>query len=692
MPLVYLGTGWFIGIALASALHLPLEFLLLAFLVPIGGLLLWRNDRRARLLWISISFSLAGAIWFTYRLPRFDQNSLSTYNGIGGVTIEGVIDADPDVRDTYVNLRVNAERLTTPDRSSRLIEGVVLVRPSRPAEFRYGDRLRVTGQLTAPPEFATFNYADFLARQGVYSMIDRPQVNMLAHDQGSSILSAIYAFRNRAFVVIQQILPEPQASLLSGILLGIDAGLPLTVQEDFRVTGTSHIVAISGYNIVIFIGIFSTVTVGLVGRRRAFYIIVIGLMAYAIMVGGSASVVRATIMGILLLWADHLGRPYAAPNALFASGMLMTFFDPNTLFDVGFQLSFMATLGLMIYAKPFARSTHALLERLFNRDWARQLVDILNDALLVTLAAQVTTLPLLMVYFRQISTVSVIVNPLVLPAQSGVMVFGLFATGVGLLSIPLGQIAAWTVWPFLTWTLGIIELFAQLPFAAIPLNGVPSLFVAAYYAVVIGVTWYFKQPQEQRPVMIKKLFTPRRVIFVGGLMALLLAVALSWRTDDRLHVYVLNVDGHPVFVQTPSGKQILIGGSNSPSGLLSALGKLLPFWDRDIDLVIVPDASGDQLNGLSAVLDRYAVKQVMSVAVPTDKRAGRDWWEMLMQEGQQPVELQSAGLDSAVTLAFDRGVPLIESSGHVIAIGPSEQAQINIIAAKEIDRLPKKRK
>ena len=105
--------------------------------------------------------------------------------------------------------------------------------------------------------------------------------------------------------------------------------------------------------------------------------------------------------------------------------------------------------------------------------------------------------------------------------------------------------------------------------------------------------------------MIKKLLTPQRALFAGGLIALLLVVALSWRTDARLHVYVLNVDGHPVFVQTPGGKQILIGGSNSPSGLLSALGKLLPFWDRDIDLVIVPDASSDQLNGLSAVLDRY---------------------------------------------------------------------------------------
>jgi competence protein ComEC len=246
MPLVYLGTSWFIGIALASALHLPIELLLPALLVPIGGLFLWRHDRRARLIWISFIFAICGDIWFTLRLPHFDQNSLSTYNGIGVVTIEGVIAGPPDVRDTYINLRVNADRLTTPDRSPHAIEGAVLVRPSRPAEFHYGDRVRVTGQLTAPPEFPTFNYADFLARQGVYSLIDRPRVSVLAHDQGSPILSIIYGFRNRAYVVIQQILPEPQASLLSGILLGVDAGLPVVVQEDFRATGTTHIIAISG--------------------------------------------------------------------------------------------------------------------------------------------------------------------------------------------------------------------------------------------------------------------------------------------------------------------------------------------------------------------------------------------------------------------------------------------------------------
>jgi len=246
MPFVYFGTGWLIGIWLASALNVPTEVFLAATIVPMIGFRLWRGDRRARLIWLSVLFAIAGGLRYLLSVPHFDQTSLSTYNNIGVVTIEGVIDAPPDMRDTYINLRVNADRLMLPDRSARPIEGVVLVRPSRPAEFHYGDRVRVTGQLAAPPEFATFNYADYLARQGVYSMIDRPQVKVLASDQGNPILSAIYAFRDRAYVVIQQILPEPQASLLSGILLGIDAGLPADVQEDFRVTGTSHIIAISG--------------------------------------------------------------------------------------------------------------------------------------------------------------------------------------------------------------------------------------------------------------------------------------------------------------------------------------------------------------------------------------------------------------------------------------------------------------
>jgi hypothetical protein len=109
-------------------------------------------------------------------LLRSDQNSLSIYNGISVVTLEGVIDADPD-------LRANSDRIITPDRPSRPIEGVILVRPSCPAAFRYGNRLRVTDQLSALPTFAAFNYADRFARQGVYSMVNRPRVSAPRHDR-----------------------------------------------------------------------------------------------------------------------------------------------------------------------------------------------------------------------------------------------------------------------------------------------------------------------------------------------------------------------------------------------------------------------------------------------------------------------------------------------------------------------------
>ncbi len=246
MPFIYFGTGWLIGIWLASALNVPIEIFLAATIVPVIGFRLWRGDRRMLRTWISVISAIAGGIRYNLSIPHFDQSALLTYNNSGEVTVEGAIDADPDVRDTYINLRVKTERLTLPDKSMRPIEGLLLTRPTRPAEFKYGDRVRVTGELIAPPEFATFSYKDFLARQGIYSMIDRPRIAVLDHDQGSPILAAVYSFRSHARDVMTHILPEPQASLLNGILLGDDSGLPSDVQEEFRRTGTSHIIAISG--------------------------------------------------------------------------------------------------------------------------------------------------------------------------------------------------------------------------------------------------------------------------------------------------------------------------------------------------------------------------------------------------------------------------------------------------------------
>jgi competence protein ComEC len=303
---------------------------------------------------------------------------------------------------------------------------------------------------------------------------------------------------------------------------------------------------------------------------------------------------------------------------------------------------------------------------------------VLNDAVLVTLAAQVATLPLLVFYFRQLSIVSLIVNPLVLPAQTGVMVFGLLALGGGLIAIPIGQVLGWLAWVFLAWTLGVIGIFASMPNAAIPVDYVSPIWIAAYYAILLGLTWYLKRPIDQRPKQLAQVITRRNLIVGGGLAAVLIGVAWSWQPDRQLHVIALAVDDHPVVVRTVEGRTILIGGSRSPSGLLAALGGQLPFWERTIDLMIVPRAETMQLNSLVAVLDRYTVKQIMAVKVPTTNRAGSDWRDALREGAQQPIELQRLELEPGVVIDFDQGSVLINEA---IAIGTSERAPVSVIAA-----------
>jgi competence protein ComEC len=196
-----------------------------------------------------------GASQINLAQPRFDQTTLATYNDQPKpLIVEGVVIAEPDTRDTYTNLRVEADRLIITDLAdgvTRTVRGLVLVQAPPFSDFRYGDRLRVEDKLETPPDTGDFSYRDYLAHQGVYSIMSRPRLTVLARDQGFAPLAWLApftgcAFKARAKNVIAQILPEPQASLLTGILLGDDSGIPKSVQDAFRTTGTSRIIAISG--------------------------------------------------------------------------------------------------------------------------------------------------------------------------------------------------------------------------------------------------------------------------------------------------------------------------------------------------------------------------------------------------------------------------------------------------------------
>lgn len=640
MTLVYLTIAWIVGIVLGNAIHPPWQALLLVGLAAVVVGIGWRDTPRVRFPCILLLLATLGAGRLLLSLPRLPPDALARYNDVGPVLIEGTVVAPPDERDTHTRLRLRAEHLTLPDGYEVPVRGLALVRLPRYPTFSYGDRLQVTGLLETPPEFADFSYRQYLARQGIFSYVRRAEAIRVGRATVNPIQAALLAFRRRAQAVIGWILHDPAASLLTGILLGVEGGIPKDVSEAFAATGTTHIVAISGFNIAIISGIFYGLFRRLLGPRRAVWPSIGGVVLYTLLVGASASVVRAAIMGILYLLGRHLGRPTYVPASLAAAAFGMTLINPLILWDVGFQLSFAATLGLVLYADRFQRWAVRLLSQVVSEDHARRSMGFLSDALLVTLAAQIATLPLTLYTFRRLSLVSILTNFLVLPAQPGVMVWGGLATMAGMLWLPLGRVLGWVAWLFLTWTIESVRWTARIPYAWLDIGRMTAGEMWALYGLIGAITAGADPQIRTRLRAFWAGLTARlsdRLLLSAAALFLLLAVAARLSLPDgRLHVVFLDVEGgDAVFIRTPSGRQALVGGAPGTAGLLSALGRRLPFWDHDLDVVVLPQPDEDVLPGLIAVLERYPVHHVIARADDCPGALCERWREVVAGRAQE---------------------------------------------------------
>ena len=269
------------------------------------------------------------------------------------------------------------------------------------------------------------------------------------------MLHAVYAFKDRLFAVIGELLPNPQAGVLAAELLGDDSGIPEHVVEDFRTVGLSHLLVVSGFHVAIVTLIVVSLSEPLLGRRGAVYFTSAVLVLYMIMVGAEPSVVRATIMGIAYLIGTRLlGRPQSGLASLLVAAILMTAINPLVLWGVGFQLSFAATLGLILYARPL----DGWMRRMLLKRVAAETVDgwpgLTVRVIVASLSAQILTIPLVVYYFQQFSTVSLLANVLVMPFQPLIIMLGALTALLGLIFMPAAQVVAWVVWLFLTFTIG----------------------------------------------------------------------------------------------------------------------------------------------------------------------------------------------------------------------------------------------
>jgi len=651
---LYLSLAWLIGITLGASLDMPPEMFVWLAIPPAGGILIWRQEPRSRLIFACGLVLVAGALRYARVLPHFDRGTIAHYIGQRDVTIRGLVADEPDIRDRSLNLRLRVRALQV-EGGWQDVGGDVLLQMSRYPEYHYGDVLEVQGTLEMPPEFPEFSYRAYLAARDIHAILRRPRVQVLAEGQGNPVYATLYAVKARAQATIAEIISEPEASLLSGILLGNERGIPEEVQTAFARTNTAHIIAISGFNIALIAAYLSQAGQRVLGRRRAVYFTIAGIIVYTMLVGAGASVVRAAIMGSLSVIALHLGRQNDALNALAVSALVMTLHNPFALWDIGFQLSFAATLGLILLVPRLQERAQALLSRVLPGDRAEQVVGVANDAVIVTLAAQIATWPIIVYNFRQFAVLGLLANFLILPVQPAVMLWGGLATIAGLIFQPAGQAVGWVAWLFLAYTIRTVEAAAQLPLAFITLNSLPVLVPALYYGLLLTILSGSQFRFVVRALVHRESggagaptthpWPSTRVLLGAGVVVVVLVwVAALTGPDGRLHVVFVDVgQGDGIFIETPGGHQLVIDGGPSPSAMVSGVGRRLPFWDRSLDLVVLTHPNEDHLAGLVPLLERYMVDQVLAGGGES-RSPSYPRWRALLAARRQPAIAPQAGM------------------------------------------------
>ncbi len=500
MLVVSLSLSWLAGVFLGSQITVPAT-LFFASLIPAPVLFLkrWRKKALAAIACLLLFFG--GAFCYYASLPPQDASGLGFYNDRGEVTITGVVSRDPQIGDTSTRIRLSKIEIMTENSRVDVAGDVLLFVPRYPT-YAYGDALRVTGELETPPVFyddtgeIDFDYRAYLAHQGIYSTMIYPDIEVLATGQGFPPMEWIYSLRHRLADVLASVLPEPQASLAQGIILGLRNDIPEDLNRRFSETGTTHILAISGLNIAIVAGLALATGNLLFGRRWYLYVwlALAAVWLYAIISGAEPPVIRSAIMASVFLSAELLGRQRNAVTALIFAAALMTGLDPQLIFSASFQMSFLAVLGLTFIFPLLSGWGRKIIEsRLQGHRLPARAAIFASDSIAATLAAILAVWPVVAYYFGIFSLVGPLATLIALPALPGIISLGSLAAAIGLVWLPAAGVIGWFAWLFLSYLLAVVNGFGSLPASHIEI-GPSVVLMCIYYPLLVAAVWLISRP------------------------------------------------------------------------------------------------------------------------------------------------------------------------------------------------------
>jgi competence protein ComEC len=426
-------------------------------------------------------FLLIGVLRLQISEFNIGSNELRKLNDGEKVVLTGVISNEPDIRDTYQKLEVEICALGKGT-------STVLVTTNRYPEYKYLDKIKITGKLETPKVLEDFSYKNYLMKDGIYSVMYFPKVELLPEKSKYTFFTYFYEkvlfLKQKLRESIRNSYSPPQSLILEGTVVGDNGVMSEDLKNKLNITGLRHVIAVSGTHIIILSAILMSflLMIGL-WRGQAFYFSIILIWLYIILTGLAASGIRAGIMGSLFLLAQKFGRQSLGSRTITMAGALMLLQNPLLLFyDVGFQLSFLAALGIIFLTPIFKALFDFFKKRLLpkNKENFQNLSSILSS----TFSAQIFTLPVMLYNFGNISLIAPITNLLILPIVPLMMIFGFISSIFGMFSQVLGQVLAVPCWILLTYFLKVIDIFSQ-PWAIKTFKNVHWIWLVILYLIII---------------------------------------------------------------------------------------------------------------------------------------------------------------------------------------------------------------
>jgi len=473
---LFYSLSFIIGIAVGLLNYisfLAVYILLLASIVLIATF--W-NNKNLRILFIGILFLFLGigraVIFSNLSIP---QNNISEYNETK-VEMNGVIIDEPQRAYGKQKFKFKAENVKTAESGWSDIQGNVLVYENFYPYREYGDKVKISGKLASVEPFDGFRYDKYLAMDDIYSVCYYPEIEFLGKGKRNILYSKILSFKDKMQNIIKLNVDEPQSSILSAVLLGNKYGIDKELKDLFSRSGISHIIAVSGMHIAILaiIILFFLSFIG-ISRKKSFYMSTAILVLYVVMIGAPASAVRAVIMAFMILLAVQLGRLSKLLNVILLTAVLMLFVNPTVLFyDVGFQFSFVALLGIF-YLFPIIKGFIRL-----------PLNEYVKDVITVSLSAEIAILPIAIYYFGLFSLTAPLANLLVVWLIPCVMFMGIILVFTGMFSsfAILAYFTGALIGVILKYIIAVATALASPQWAVINVDHFPLWAVAAYYLLL----------------------------------------------------------------------------------------------------------------------------------------------------------------------------------------------------------------